>query len=51
MSRIVYKSINDRSTKSEIVTQGKFKEVTSTTDDESEHVSLEINSEFTSKKD
>ena len=51
MSRIVYKSVNDRSTKSEIITQGEFKEAISTTDDESEHISLETNSEFTSKED
>lgn len=51
MSRILYKSANERSSKSEIITQGTFKESTNTTDDESEHVSLETTSEFTTKSD
>jgi|APSaa5957512535_1039671.scaffolds.fasta_scaffold177021_2 hypothetical protein len=51
MSRILYKSANEGSIKSEIITQGEFKEATSTTDDESEHMSLETNSEFTTKSD
>jgi len=48
MSRILYKSTDKISTKSQIITQDNLKESVSTTDDESEHVSLETHSKFTS---
>ena len=49
MARIIYESSKENSTKSEIITPNKFKESITPTDEESEHLSLETCSEFTSE--
>lgn len=49
MSRILYRTTDKISTKSQIIEQGDVKESITTTDDDSEYVSLEIHSEFTSE--